>query len=596
MKEKLYVGIDLGTTNSECFIKSGNNKMQPLIISEALDTCMLNSIVRKDEKGHFIVGNSLKNADKYKTSWKLLKTHLDKDLYYDVNGFITTEKDLLGIRPSLFSTKILEVIKNEIDAQYNPAQYQIENLVITVPANFRDTARRIVKQAALDAGFKVNGEFKLINEPTSAAVAYGQTNRGTFTDQKVIAYDLGGGTFDVTLLDYVKDDESGCNFYQAISTDGKNIGGKDFDRCLIDIVYNKFLQEQGNDIYKGDLLFKDEFYSKLLFEAEDAKIFLSRRNIYAQAVDIIIQDKKICVDISITREEFENAIEPLINETIELTKSAIAGYEDSIDSIILIGGSTKMPFVKEKLAKSFSYVILDNDDPDLIVAKGACYHACSIGENLQNSTVVLNEVLSNAILSNVVGNVLCVDIRPGTSIPCHVERYYSGIQVNQSNLRHVVCNGRGVFFEDDTIDVIGDLEITNLKQEGTKPSVKCVYDISDDELITVTLISEADPNNSVSTKFSINSNRNDLKNKDISFEKAKCDAFIKEYPSFNYDKQRDRIYRLMEEKQRDARIPAFKKAIEGSKSKSYEYKCWIIRISSTLDDDFLDNYIVDLDY
>lgn len=589
MKEKLFVGIDLGTTNTECFIIAGHNEMQELHMADAMDGCILNSIVRRDEKGNYFVGNRLKNADMYKKSWKLLKTHLDKDLTYDYDGKETNDGNTKGIKPSLFSTKILEVIKNEIDYQFSPTQYEIENLIITVPANFRDTARRTVKQAALNAGFDAKGQFKLINEPTSAAVAYGELNKN-FADQKVIAYDLGGGTFDVTLLDYIKDDEEGCNFYQAIATDGKNIGGKDFDNRIIDIIYEKFLKEDNNKIYENDISFKNEFYSKLLEEAEGAKKFLSKGNLYFQEKDLIIQGNTIHLNISVSREEFEIAIEPLINETIELTKSAISGYEDSIDSIILIGGSTRVPLVKQKLMKEFEYKILDNADADLIVAQGACYHASSIGINVdKKGAAVLNEILSNGIFSNVIGNVLSLDIAPGTAIPCHVERSYFGVHVDQDSIRSVICNGRGVLMEDDTVDILGDLEIKGLKKEGKKPEINCIYDITEDELVTVTIVSKADPKNRVSTKFSINANHTEIKNEYIERQKNSLERFKNAFPSFNYEKQYERISKILKNSSGSSARELLQR-LDSSMKDDEKFKNLLIRISASFDSEFENNY------
>ena len=589
MKEKLFVGIDLGTTNTECFIIAGHNEMQELNMADAMDGCILNSIVRRDGLGNYFVGNRLKNADVYKYSWKLLKTHLDKDLTYDYDGNETSDNDSNGIKPSLFSTKILEVIRKEIDHQFSPTQYEIENLVITVPANFRDTARRTVKQAALNAGFDVKGQFKLINEPTSAAVAYGQINKN-FADQKVIAYDLGGGTFDVTLLDYIKDEEEGCNFYQAISTDGKNIGGKDFDKLIIDIIYKKFLQEGNNRVYENDETFKKEFYSTLLEEAEFAKKFLSKGNVYFQEKDLIIQEKKIHLNISISREEFEKAIEPLIDETIELTKSAISGYEDLIDSIILIGGSTRVPLVKEKLSKAFSYKILDNAKVDLVVAQGACYHASSIGVNIdEKGAAVLNEILSNGIFSNIVGNVLSLDVAPGTAIPCHVEKSYYGVSVDQDSIRSVICNGRGALIEDETVDILGDLEIKGLKKEGKKPEINCIYDITDDELITVTIVSKADPKNRVSTKFSINANHTEIKNEYIEKQKIALERFKATFPSFNYKKQYERISKILKSSSNTVARELLQR-LDASIRDDEKFKNLIIRISASHDHEFENNY------
>lgn len=475
-KEKLSLGIDLGTTNSECFVSVNHGPKEKIMFKEGdrFNPCMLASVVRYDGK-RFIVGNSLKEDEyQFEQAWKFLKVKMKDNLSYSVDGLRCDSPFPKSITPVAFSTQILKTILSNVLNRYPSAE--IENVVITVPAYFKDFERRNVIKAANDAGINPTGEFTLINEPTSAALAFGEELE---EGQKVVAYDLGGGTFDVTLLDY--DTFNGYRFYQAVSTSGEEIGGKNFDEKIVDIIYERYINNEGAS-YRGNEQFKDAFYNSFMLEAEGIKITLNNKPEVTRVKLVNYNGGRLPIKYTISGEEFYKAIDPLIDKTIETTRQVIK--DNNIGCLILVGGSTKMPYLQERIKAAFSNLEVKQKEPELIVAQGALVHALTLGQS-GDTSLMLNEITSNAIGISVVGDFVSPLVKKNTPIPFSTTQRYIGVVRNQKSLRSSIVVGNDLFLESPNNQIIGEIAIDDLVQTGERPIFEHSITVNKDSTIDI---------------------------------------------------------------------------------------------------------------
>lgn len=464
---RLIVGIDLGTTNSECFVYSTTTNTPELQYLNGSLTGMYPSVILYDQKAEkFIVGQEAKDNEGAKV-WREMKIDLGKG---------EAKKVTIGsqtLNPITFSTIILKYIYEGLQQAYNDPI--IETLVITVPADFKDAERQATLKAAHDAGFEPENEIRLINEPTAAALAYGEKLNEA---QTLVSFDLGGGTFDVTFLEY--DNIDGVRFYQALKTDGLILGGRDFDRKIIDYLYEGYLATDEGKAYKKDVAFKESFYLSAKNLAERIKINLSKTESVSGTDIIKVNGNRIILEYSITRDQFEKMIEGLVDRTIQMTKKVIG--EEEVGCILMVGGSTRVPLIKKKIEEAFPNIPRVDDNPDLIVALGACIQA-SIISNKKES--FLNEILTNPLGISVSGDFVKHMLYEGTPIPYEIEeRFYRADDGDEVSA--FLVQGKDILLESRNNQILGEIVLTGMKNTEAGAPVDIKIRVDNSGMVEVT--------------------------------------------------------------------------------------------------------------
>ncbi|PSQ22183.1 molecular chaperone DnaK, partial [Halobacteriales archaeon QS_9_67_17] len=349
MTSNKILGIDLGTTNSAFAVMEGGD---PEIIVNGEGERTTPSVVAFTDDSERLVGKPAKNqaVQNPGDTIQSIKRHMGEEEY-------TVEVDGEEYTPEQISAMILQKIKRDAEEYLGD---DVEKAVITVPAYFNDRQRQATKDAGEIAGFEVE---RIVNEPTAASMAYGLDDE---TDQTVLVYDLGGGTFDVSILDL------GGGVYEVVATNGDNdLGGDDWDEAIIDYLADEFETEHGIDLRKDR-----QALQRLTEAAEEAKIELSSRKETTVTLPFIAADDSGPKDLeeTITRAKFESITSNLIERTVGPTEQALsdAGYSESdIDEVILVGGSTRMPQVQEQVEEMTGQKPKKNVNPDEAVALGA---------------------------------------------------------------------------------------------------------------------------------------------------------------------------------------------------------------------------------
>lgn len=442
--KKYNVGIDLGTTNS-VFCVYNETYSRPDVLKIYGKNGIIPSVIYYDDKDKkYIIGEEAKEqADFYANSFSFMKIEMTRgdEEVAEYNG--------LKMTPIDFSAKLLKYMYDGFKEHYgNDAE--IENLVITVPAYFKDKERKCTIEAVNRAGIKPLNELRLINEPTAATLAYGDE----LTDSNiVVTYDLGGGTFDVTLLEI--DNVDGIKIFQAKETAGKTLGGYDFDRLIIHKLISCLGKENFDKISKEE---RKLISNSLKSEAEKIKISLSKLDsVHGTCIAHGLSEKYL-IDYNIEREEFEKMIDSMLDETIEMTKKIIGDFK--VNDFVLVGGSTRIPLVEEKIRDEFGQINIVKVDPDLIVASGAAIQAGIIGKKRDS---VLNEILSGGNIGvSVRGDFVSFLVREGTPIPFSIsERFVTATQ-GTSTVETYVVQGKEVNLESKNNLVLGKIVLDNL--------------------------------------------------------------------------------------------------------------------------------------
>jgi molecular chaperone DnaK len=348
------IGIDLGTTTSEiAYINNG----KPEIIVDVNNNRIIPSAVHLNDDGEIIIGDYAKRMKLVKPE----RTVMEIKRKMGQNVSVKLENDYY--KPYEISSMILKKLKEYAELYLGE---EVTEAVITVPANFNDLQRNATKRAGELAGLKVE---RIINEPTAAALAYGINNLDDVG--KVLVYDLGGGTFDVSVLDF----DSGI--LDVLASRGINcLGGKDFDNLIADYILNDFYNKYGINL-KNDL----KCMSRITEAAENAKIELSSvlsTEIFLPFLAIDSNQKPIDYSLKLTRSEFENMIYDLLNSTIYKVSEALEAAklnDKDIDIVLAVGGSSRIPLVKNLLVKRFGNKIKTKINPDEAVALGAAIQA-----------------------------------------------------------------------------------------------------------------------------------------------------------------------------------------------------------------------------
>src|SRR5690554_6444532 len=440
------IGIDLGTTNSCVAVMDGG---QVKIIENAEGARTTPSIVAYMDDGETLVGAPAKRqavtnpkntlyAVKRLIGRKFDEKEVQKDI--DLMPFTITKADngdawveVRGkkIAPPEISAQTLRKMKKTAEDYLGE---EVTEAVITVPAYFNDSQRQATKDAGRIAGLNVK---RIINEPTAAALAFGmdKTEKG---DRKIAVYDLGGGTFDVSIIEIA--DVDGEKQFEVLSTNGDTfLGGEDFDQRIIDYIIGEFKKESGVDLSKDVLALQ-----RLKESAEKAKIELSSAQQTEINLTYITADASgpKHLNLKMTRSKLEALVEELIDRTIEPCRIAIkdAGVKVSdIDDVILVGGMTRMPKVQEKVKEFFGKDPRKDVNPDEAVAAGAAIQGSVLSGD--RTDVLLLDVTPLSLGIETLGGVMTKMIQKNTTIPTRFSQVFSTADDNQPAVTIKVFQG-----------------------------------------------------------------------------------------------------------------------------------------------------------
>ena len=482
------IGIDLGTTNSCVSVMEGN---EPVVIPNAEGKRTTPSVIAFVEGGEIKVGDPAKRqavtnptktvysikrfmGNKYSES----KNEAERVPYTVVKGDNDTPRvDIDGrlYTPQELSAMVLQKMKKTAEDYLGQ---DVSEAVITVPAYFNDSQRQATKEAGEIAGLKVR---RIINEPTAAALAYGLDKKGT--DQKIVVFDFGGGTHDVSIL------ELGDGVFEVLSTDGDtHLGGDDVDEKIINWLADEFQAEENMDLRKDPMSLQ-----RLKEASEKAKIELSsseQTEINLPYITATASGPKHLVR-TLTRSKFEQLIDDLVKRTIEPCESALksAGLSKSdIDQIILVGGSTRIPAVQKAVESFFGKAPSKGVNPDEVVSLGAAIQGGVLTGDVKD--VLLLDVTPLSLGIETMGNVFTKLIEANTTIPTKKSQIFSTAADNQPSVEiHVLQGERAMAADNKTI---GRFHLDGIPpaQRGV-PQIEVTFDIDANGIIKVSATDKA---------------------------------------------------------------------------------------------------------
>ena len=483
------IGIDLGTTNSCVAIMEGG---KPKVIENAEGSRTTPSVVAYMEDGEVLVGaparrQAVTNAKNtiYAVKRLIGRRFEDKEVQKDIhlmpykivkadNGDAWIEERGKKIASQEVSAQVLRKMKKTAEDYLGEP---VTEAVITVPAYFNDSQRQATKDAGRIAGLEVK---RIINEPTAAALAFGMDKQEG--DRKIAVYDLGGGTFDISIIEIAS--VEGEHQFEVLSTNGDTfLGGEDFDQRVIDYVVTEFKKEQGVDLAKDVLALQ-----RLKEAAEKAKIELSSSQQTEINLPYITADQSgpKHLAIKITRAKFESLVEELIARTVEPCRIAIkdAGIKiDDIVDVILVGGQTRMPAVQEKVKQIFGKEPRKDVNPDEAVAIGAAIQGGVLKGEVKD--VLLLDVTPLSLGIETLGGVMTKLIQKNTTIPTKAAQVFSTADDNQSAVTiHVLQGEREMASGNKSL---GQFNLTDIPPAPRgMPQIEVTFDIDANGIMHVT--------------------------------------------------------------------------------------------------------------
>ena len=468
MSEKI-LGIDLGTSNSAaCVFIDDNATMIPSAEGHSMYGKAFPSYVAFTEDGTQLVGQPAKDQaiENPENTISEIKRHMGTDYKVNIQG-----KDY---SPQEISAMILQKIKRDAETFLGEP---ISKAVITVPANFDDNQRTATKDAGTIAGLEV---LRLINEPTAASLAYGLDKQGE-EDINILIFDLGGGTLDITIMEF------GGGIFNVQSTSGNtSLGGTDMDNVLIKYLADEFENKHGIDLTQDE-----ESRRRLREGAEKAKIELSNLPETTVKLPFIAMSNEgtpLNLDEKITRAKLESLVRPIVEKCGESIDQAVKDADltiDDIDKVILVGGPTRMPIVQDYVENFTGKMVERGVDPMECVSQGACIQAAMLSGEITTTGIIDKTPLSLGIV--VVGGVTSVMIERLTEMPAEHTEMFSTVMDNQTDVLVEVVQGENRMADLNT-------KLGNFILDGIRPAprgvpqIEVTFEIDENGILNVTAV------------------------------------------------------------------------------------------------------------